>query len=200
MTDQGRRSAMARPIRASQLVAAVAVALLAAACGGGAGASNGPGATTGAAATTAVGATPRAGTPGGAATGSGDGGATLKAACDLLTDDEIKTITGYDVSEKAPDVSIGYENNCQWEFKDAAWEISLGVLGSGGEDAYGRMVQVNSGGDEISGIGDKAIRLENAGNPIALVGDRLVDLQMTGYGTKGFDEKLLQKVVEKVGS
>jgi len=185
---------MNRPLPATLPTFAALVLVVVAACGG-AGATPGTGATTGPGATTLSGT-------GSAATGAAASQAAVigTAACELLTDDEIKTVTGYAVASKAPSVSIAYENNCLWKFADVAWEISLGVESSARSAAnFDRLAQGGGGSVPIPGVGDRAVRLDASGSPIALAGDTLIDLLFTGAGRpKDSDVELLKKIIEKV--
>ena len=124
-----------------------------AACGGTGAATTGPG---GPAATTAGGATQPAGggtTPTQAA--GGNGGAAVDA-CKLLTDEEIKSATGFSPksSAAAPDMGT-FPAGCEWELDNegaASWSITLGVMPTGGRSFYDGYVAPPVGEGEVGDV------------------------------------------------
>ena len=146
------------------------VTFLIAGCGGGATTTAGPGApgaTSGGAATTGG---------GGTATQAPGGGATVDA-CSLLTDEDIKTATGFSpISETAGPTMGIFEVGCEWELDNEGgvpWSIVLGVRPEGGRDYFDRYFAPPVGeGEVLEGVGDEAL-LSDIGDVNAVKGDTM---------------------------
>ena len=181
---------MLRQNRASMFVLAALLAIVAAACGQGSGPSGAVGGSTAAPA----GATAA---PGGASAPT-TGGGTVKAACDLLSDAQIKDITGLTVVGKNPaPADTVYANVCRWSLSSG--EMDLGVLSAGARDRFDRTIELE-GGTEVPGLGDRAARTELTGSLFVLQGDTMLDLFTVGTGTSDeVEAELLQAVLANLG-
>ena len=181
---------MFRPFR-SISTAAVVLALALAACGGGA-PTAAPGGTS-STATQAPGATV-AGTAGASALPT-----TGKAACDVLTSADIEEITGAKVAKMDPEpVDTTYQNVCRWTFEGPG-QMDLGILSPGGASHLERSFEFE-GGDEITGLGDRAVRLETSGSLMALSGDTVVDLFVLSAGfSDEVEEQIVERAIENLG-
>ena len=119
------------------------------------------------------------------------------AACDLLTDAEIKEETGYGVEtkESAPQLGI-YENGCRWVLDNTPvpWEIVLGVRVPGGRAYYDTYLAAQAG-DPVPGLGDVAVE-GPAKSIIAVKGDALVDLQYVSF--EEGDEEVRRELVRLI--
>lgn len=178
---------MPRPLRAVTFALVAALAIITAACGQGAGGTNLP-ARTGALATAGS----------GGATAPTTGGGSAKAACDLLSDDEIKRITDLTVvSENSAPADTVYANVCRWTLSSG--EMDLGVLNVGAKDRFDRTIELE-GGTEVPGLGDRAARTELTGSLFVLRGDTMLDLFTLGTGTSDEVEvELMQAALANLG-
>jgi hypothetical protein len=164
------------------------LAMAAAAC------SQGPGATGGATTNPA----PSGPTATAGATTPTTGGGSGRAACDILGDAEIKEILGLTVASKNPEpADTVYENVCRWTFAEFG-EMDLGVIDTGAKDFFDRVADIE-GGTEIAGLGDRAIKTELTGSIMALAGDTMVDLFTLSTGTSDEAEQaLVQRVLDNL--
>ena len=193
------RSTSARPARRATvltaLAAALAVAAVVAGCGGGSStaAPGGGGATAGPGEPATIG-------PGGTDPGATGGtGVSLPDACELLSDEDIKEITGWTVASKAPYALFNpWPTDCEWAFEEGFPVIILGVVSPGGKDDLEKAVKFEGGATEIAGVGDRAVRTELIGNLLVLRGDTVLDIQ-TDFGEDEDEEALAKRVLENLG-
>jgi hypothetical protein len=134
-------------------------------------------------------------------------------ACDVLTKDEIEDlatvagVTAIQFTEQQPgSVSVPGRLTCKHVFKvvevegsgrseiDAVVDTIISTERGGSE--YDRLSQFGGAAAEVSGIGDKAVWLEDNGELLVLVGDRLVRIQP---GMPGIMEETNRPVAEAVG-
>lgn len=179
-----------RRLSASLLVLALATA----ACG----ADTTPTSAPGGQATPGSATTPGGPTPGDQATPAP--GVVVPDTCDLLTDDEIATLTGYAVQEvrrDPPDTIHG--DACEWELEGTALLV-LGITAPGGK----RLFEVNlkpfgieQGDEPLDGIGDDGLASAFNGAAMAIQGDVLVDVQavLPGPGDVEVAKRVLQRVL-----
>lgn len=166
--------------RLALLAATAAIAITA--CGSGA-ATSGPG---GPAATAAGGDSATQAPGGGAATRQPGGGPTTDA-CALLTDDDIKAVTGYAVAKKTPGQQGGiFVDGCLWDLTAPSEivppSIALGIMTTGGKayyDAYFKPYNEEQGNTLIPGLGDEVV---DAGFGViqGIKGDAFFNLQYLG--------------------
>ena len=182
-------AAIINQLRAGVLAAMATLVL--AACGGGA-ATTGPG---GPGATSAVAATQA---PGGAQATQQPGGGTADP-CALLTDADIKAVTGYTVSTKVPGPQGGvFPTGCLWELDSTEMippSIALGVMTQGGRayyDTYFKQQDVAAGGTPLTGVGDEAVDV-GFGTVHVVSGDAFFNLQYLGQDDH--EVELAKKVV-----
>jgi len=150
--------------RPAALVTLLALAL--AACGGSA-ATGGPGA-----GNPSVGA---AGTPGAVAVGTSGGvasqthgapGGPASDPCSLLTDEEIKTATGFSPISATAGPTMGvFDVGCEWELDNEGggvpWSIVVGVRAEGGREFYDDYFAPPVGeGEVLVGVGDDALQTD----------------------------------------
>ena len=172
-------------LRRSGLLAVLA-AFAFAACGGGAATTAAPGgATQGAVATQGTAATQSTG--GQATQQPGGGGATVDA-CALLTDDDIKAVTGLAVSKKTAGPQGGvFPSGCLWELAGKGVvppNIALGILTVGGKSFYDtnfKPFQNEQNATPVTGVGDEAVDV-GFGVIQAVSGDAFFNLQYIGEG------------------
>jgi hypothetical protein len=169
--------------RARLLILSTTAAVAIAACGGGAAATAGPG---GPAATTA-GANPTQAAVGGQATQAPAAGQGVDA-CALLTDDEIKAVTGYPVAQKNPGAQgglMGETSGCQWDLtanEIVPPSIVVGVVGTDGKSYYEKYFKPfneGAGYELVPGVGDE---VWDAGSGViqGVKGDVFFNLQYLG--------------------
>lgn len=175
---------MSMPIfRARILVLAATAVLGVAACGGGAVTPTGAG---GPAATTA-GANPTQAPVDGQATQAPPAGPAVDA-CALLSDDDIKAVTGYAVAKKTPGPQgglMGDSSGCLWELtanEIVPPSIALGVISTGGKSYYEKYFKpfnANAGYELVPGVGDE---VWDAGSGViqGVKGDVFFNLQYLG--------------------
>ena len=152
---------------------ALLMTLALAACGGGE-ATTTPG---GPAATTAGGATQAPGgstSNGGTVTQAPGNGGTAIDPCTLLTDEEIRSPTGFSPKSHASESLGVFASGCAWELDNegaAPWSITVGVTTTGGRDFYDRYIAPPVGeGEVIEGVGDDALQ-SDVGDVTAVKGD-----------------------------
>jgi hypothetical protein len=189
-------------VRFPAAVALVAVAALA--CGGGgSGATTAPGG-----ATTPPGQATRA--PGGPTLtrNPGGGGQTVVDACRYLTADDIRQVTGLEITstDKAPQFGI-FASACAWELTNdevmVPPSIALGIIVGGGKsnyDQYFGPFYSELGYEPLDGLGDKAADA-GAGSVLVLSGDDLFELQYLALRDDDTEiaAELAKKVIEKLG-
>lgn len=156
-------------------VIALALCGLAAACGGSPAAS-GPGETGGTGGTNA----PPASAPDGVnATEAPGGPASVGEPCTLLTNAEIRQVTGFDVRWTFPNEDVVGELpvGCNWSLgtSEAGADIVIGVRSPGGAALFDP-----ANGEAVDGIGDRAIQSEPAVVE-AVKGDTFVSVTYIGY-------------------
>ena len=177
------------------VLALVTIVVLSAACGGG-GPTAAPAAATGPIATTAARTTAPSASV--AAPTTAGGGAPTDA-CALLTDADVKEITGYPVASKNPNpADTIFPSACEWRVKGAAWQIVLGVTSPGGQAEWDKLVPYLQG-KAVTGIGDEAFLSEMGGDLMARRGDTFIDVQYVAAGEpKDTQERLAKRVLEHV--
>jgi hypothetical protein len=180
--------------RARRALGLLAVAGLLAACSGAAATPN-PAATSG----TAASAGPQASRSTGSATNGGPGTGMSFDACALLTEADIKEITGFAVAKVIPDPADSiFPAGCQWMVVDAAWQVFLGVSSPGGQAMWDRLVPYTQG-DAVSGIGDEAFLSEMGGDLMVRLGDVFIDVQYVAVGEpEGTQDRLAKRVLERL--
>jgi hypothetical protein len=182
------------------IVPGVFAALLVA-CGGGAGTvgSGGPAATAPSAAAT---------TPAGVETqATGGGGGAAVDACGLLSDADIKDLTGHGVAQRAAGDPLGiFGHGCMWELaveggSPVPPQINLGVMTTGGRafwDAY--FAPIIDEYVPIEGLGDVAV---DAGVKSIMVvsGDAFFQVQyFPGYGfADAHQAELARRILANLG-
>lgn len=177
------------------VIAAIAVILTLAACGG-----------TPVTSTAGPGGAPTAPPGGGASAappGGGQGGGSTVAACDLLTDEEIEQATGAAVESMDHGPVLGiFDNGCEWTLEAGAGgveaSVTVGVISPGGLRYYESFFEPfigEEGGhvEAIPGLGDKASR-DEFGNIMAVKGDTLVDVSYTTFPTP--DEDVVMPLIQ----
>lgn len=172
----------------------IALALSMAACGGSSGPSARATTSAGTAATTAG----RTAASAGPTMPSGAGAAV--PACSLLTNEEIKEISGFTVaasSDKDVDIDFTATSGCAWTFEGNIWKLIVGVTTPAG-DRYDRTFQLE-GGKQISGLGDRAFRGSASNVVFAQAGDTLVTLLFIGAGIPdSVDEALITRALARL--
>jgi hypothetical protein len=179
-----------RPSRTAALVGLLATAALLAAC-------SSPAATAGPGATVPAGGGATAGAATGAVATAPAGGGTTVDACSLLTNADIKEITGFEVGDvnKHPNDTI-FPSACEWKFKDVGWTLDLGITSPGGQAAWDRLVPYAQG-KAVTGIGDAAFLTDIAGDLMVRKGDSFFDIQYVAVGgAKDTQDRLAKRVVE----
>jgi hypothetical protein len=198
-----KQTTASRPTRlAARAALPFLVAVIAAACGGQGGAASAPapGATTntgGAAATQQPG--------GGVATQAPAGGGETVDACALLSEADIKEVTGLDTESSTPGPQLGiFEHGCEWQLIDddaiVPPAVVLGLKTSGGRryyDTYFKPFNAGAGYETIAGLGDEAVDAE-AGAVLVVAGDAFMNLQYVGLGVPEDDTELAAELARKV--
>jgi hypothetical protein len=172
----------AKPIRARFLALAATAAVAIAACSGAATTSGpgGPGATT-------AGADPTQAPVGGQTTQAPPAGPAVDA-CALLTDEDIKAVTGYAVAKKTPGPQgglMGDSSGCLWDLtanEIIPPSIALGVISTGGKsyyEQYFKPFNAGAGYELLPGVGDE---VWDAGSGViqGVKGDVFFNLQYLG--------------------
>jgi hypothetical protein len=122
-------------------------------------------------------------------------------AADLLTDEDIREITGYEVVRKTPGPAMGiYQNGCEWELNsgrgDVNWTITLGAMSPGGRQYFDKYLNLD-GNPPIPGLGDIAV--SNMGDCVTAVkGDTLVDIHYIDFSKA--KEKIPERLMERIFS
>lgn len=108
-------------------------------------------------------------------------------ACALLTDDDIKAVTGYAVATKTPGPTGGiFAAGCEWELvapdEIVPPSVVLGIMTTGGKayyDAYFKPFIEEQGYTPIADLGDEAV---DAGFGVVqgVEGDSFFNLQYLG--------------------
>ena len=177
----------------AQSVALFAAASIFAACAGGTGgAATQPGPTLAPAATLASTVGPQA-----TAAVNPSPAAGAIDACTLLTNDDIKEITGYPVAKvlPSPPDSI-FPSACEWTVTGATWQIVLGVTPPGGSPTWEQLVPYMTG-KTVTGIGDQAFQSDAAGDLFVRKGDTMFNIQYVAFGEpKDTQDRLAKRVVE----
>jgi Protein of unknown function (DUF3558) len=194
--------------RRPPIVAAIAIMLVLAACGGEM-ASSGPGdpgGTSGGSATQ---------TPGGQATQPPGGPATEAPGpaapvdgCSLLTEADIEAVTGHKVMSATGGPQFGiFPSGCEWELADADAivppSIGLGVMTAGGKAYYERYFEpyiAENGQEPIENLGDAAIE-DEAGSVMVLSGDAFFSTQYIAFtdDDTAIAAELARKVIPHLG-
>jgi hypothetical protein len=179
-------------MRAHTTFAAALIAVTAAACGPGQPGS-GPG-DPGGTSTTATG--------GAAVTqpaASAAGGQVVLDACELLSAQQLKDITGWTVTSAGPtNLATAYDTHCEWKFDEGYAGIVLGLISPGGAEYLDRTVEYE-GGTPVAGLGDRAVRTEISDTLLILTGDTVLDLQIIG-GDDELDREIAQRVLTNLGA
>jgi hypothetical protein len=126
-------------------------------------------------------------------------------ACALLSDADIKELTGATVDTKEPGPQAGvFPDGCRWVLTEAGSmippEIVLGIRASGGRDYYDRYFKpFNNENDNepIPNLGDEAVT-GIAGTAMVVKGDVLYQVQWLG-GSKDLEVEIARKVAENLG-
>jgi hypothetical protein len=131
------------------------------------------------------------------ATAGSVAGGTVIDPCTLLTNADIKDITGYDIGTTNPaPADTVFPTACEWKLKGTIWQISLGVTPPGGSPTWDSLVPYTQG-KAVSGIGDKAFVSEMGGDLMVLHGGTFFDIQYVASGEpKDIQSQLAQRVVE----
>ena len=182
------------------MIAGLASALLLVACASAPGGAPGPGTQAGSG-TNPSPATTIGGMPGDPTATPGSGASSGVAACDLLTDGEIKQKTTHGVKSKEPGPQSIYENGCLWVLDNTPveWQIVLGVRAPGGR-AYYDTYLTSIAGSPIPGLGTDVAVEGPARSIMAVKGDVLVDLQYVSFdeGAKEQAVELMKAVLSRV--
>jgi hypothetical protein len=146
-----------------------------------------------------------AGTGAGAAATPASGGATavpggpasVNEPCTLLTEAEIRQVTGFDVRWTFPnkDVPGDLPVGCNWSLgtSDAGADIVIGVRSPGGAALFDP-----ADGDPVEGICDRAIQTEPAVVEV-VKGDTYVSVTYIGYEDRpDIPRELARLIMEKV--
>ncbi|MEA2674049.1 MAG: hypothetical protein QOI92_1241 [Chloroflexota bacterium] len=176
------------PSRRRSLFLAALVSLAVAACGG-VGATKTPGA--------AAATVPSANE----STGAGIPAGSSTDACALLTAQEIKDVTGFDVLSATAGAQMGiFATGCDWELdskQGVSWTITIGVLSPGGRAYYDKYFAPEAT-DSVPGIGDVAIR-RFSDNYMAVKGDTLLALDYSQFTPHaGVAEELFKRAVNRL--
>ena len=160
-------------------------------------ASGGAGSTAGPVATSAGGPAGGATPPAGTSTGGSPGAGTAIDACALLSDADIKEITGFEVARTIPDpADTTFAAGCQWLVVDAAWQIHFGITSPGGQATWDSLVPYLAG-KKVDGIGDEAFLAELGGDLMVRRGDTVIDMQWVAAGPgDDVQEALAKRVLE----
>jgi hypothetical protein len=153
-------------------------------------ASAGPGATvpSGAGATVAT----ATGAP-----GTAQAGGTSIEACSLLTNADIKEITGFEVGDVNPHPNDTiFPSACEWKFKDLGWLLDLGVTSPGGQAQWDHLASYAQG-KAVTGIGDQAFLTDLAGDLMVRKGDVFFDIQYVAVGdAPDTQDRLAKRVLD----
>lgn len=146
----------------------------------------------------ATAAPPAPASPAGSGT-TGPGTGTTVEACSLLTDADIKEITGFDVAEVIPDpADTTFPSACEWRVEGAAWQVVLGVSSPGGQATWNSLVPYTQG-EAVTGIGDEAFLAEAGGDLMVRRGDTFFDIQYVAVGEPlGTLDRLAKRVLENL--
>jgi hypothetical protein len=172
-------------LRAAAPLTLAVLALMAAACSGGAAPTGRPGVSPGSAVQTP-------------SSGTGDRSAGLPMEpCSLLTDAEIVTATGFPVVSKKEGPQLGiFPAGCTWEIdsgQSVTFKVIVGALAPGGRSYYDKYFGP-FGDTPISGIGDVALKRGKDGY-MAVKGDTLIDLEYIAVTTHAPAAETLIKLV-----
>jgi hypothetical protein len=185
----------AAAVRAKILALTAVAGLCLAACGGAA-ATSGPGAG-GGGATQGTGAATQ--NPGGGGQTQQPGGGQTVDACAFLTDDDIKSVTGYAVATKKNGAQVGiFQSGCEWELvapnEIVPPSIVLGIMVEGGKAYYEKYMKPynDEQGATAVPVGDEAV---DAGFSVIMgvKGDAFFNLQYLGQ--KDWELELAKKLV-----
>jgi len=119
------------------------------------------------------------------------------AACDLLTESEIKQHTGFEVDTKAAGKTLyTAANGCTWTLKssvDNPTVVVIGVIDPGGKTMFDNLFGAAGNANRVTGLGDAAIQVNN--QVIFVRGDTMVALM---YSTFPLDQESGRKLAEAV--
>jgi hypothetical protein len=120
-------------------------------------------------------------------------------ACSLLTDADIKALTGYAVGSMNPaPMDTIFPSACEWKLEGTPFLIALGVESPGGQSAWDRLVPYTQGAP-VSGIGDQAFHAEMGGDLMVRRGETFFDIQYVAPGEpKDVQDKLAMRVVDNL--
>lgn len=122
-------------------------------------------------------------------------------AATLLTDEDIREITGHAVAEKTPGPAMGiFPNGCRWKLEGgklgASPEIVLGAMSPGGRRYFDTYLNLDKP-PAVAGLGDIAVS-ELRGCIIAVKGDTLVNLQYIEFSAA--EQDICKKLIERIFS
>lgn len=185
--------------RRRSIALATLTTLLLAACGGGTVATSGPGGprVTGAGTATQG--------PGGGPSTQAPGGGETVDGCTLLTEADIRDVTGFDTTSSTSGPQFGiFPSGCEWELIDdesiVPPSIGLGVMTTGGRayyDQYFAPFNEEYGYEAIEGLGDEAVE-DDTGAVLVVSGDAFFNLQYLGGGFGGDDTAISTELARKV--
>jgi hypothetical protein len=119
------------------------------------------------------------------------------AACDLLTDAQIKAVTGFDVEAKQAGKTLyTASNGCTWTLKSAVDNptvVVIGVIDPGGKAMFDNLFGAVGDANRVAGLGDAAIQVNN--QVIFVRGDTMVALM---YSTFPLDQESGRKLADAV--
>lgn len=177
-------------------VIALALCGLVAACDGSPAGSE-PGGNGGTGGTGGTGAPPASAPGGGNATEAPGGPASVGEPCTLLTEAEIRQVTGFDVRWTFPNEGVPGQLpvGCNWSLgtSEAGADIVIGVRSPGGAALFDP-----AEGDPVEGIGDRATQTEPAVVE-TVKGDTYVSVTYIGYEDRpDITRELARLIMEKV--
>jgi ABC-type glycerol-3-phosphate transport system substrate-binding protein len=119
------------------------------------------------------------------------------AACDLLTDAQIKELTGHEVEAKEAGKTLyTATNGCTWTLKSAVDNptvVVIGVIDPGGKTMFDNLFGATGDANRVTGLGDAAIQVND--QVIFVRGDTMVALM---YSTFPLDQESGRKLAEAV--